>query len=185
MEKRVGTKKETLVRASNRSITAKDSKDIKTITEEIAFGDFIVKEFGSSIDIYTNDFPGVHATQSELKTLSDNEMISNVIINVDQQMMARQHLWLKGRQDPSLCQTMPFRRFQSQSFVQIPHDGATHWLAIRAFNSKLSEIMLMESLFKRKVFIYENSKKRKSKLKSQVYSNKQTKCNIIYKLHIT
>ena len=82
MEKRVGTKKETLVRASNRSITAKDSKDIKTITEEIVFDDFIVKEFGSSIDIYTNDFPGVHATQSKLKSLSDNEMISNVIINV-------------------------------------------------------------------------------------------------------
>ena len=68
------------------------------------FDALIVEECGSSIDIYTNDFLSVHVKQS--KSLSDNEMISDVIINVAQQMMARQHFWLKGRQDPLLGQTV-------------------------------------------------------------------------------
>ena len=96
MGKRVRTKKETLVRASKINITAKDLKDVKTITEEIVLGDLIVKECGSSKEIYTNDFPDVHVAQSELKSLLDNEMTSDVIINVAQQMMVKQHPWLEG-----------------------------------------------------------------------------------------
>ena len=96
MGKRVRTKKETLVRASKINITAKDLKDVKTVTEEIVLSDLIVKECGSSNEIYTNDFPGAHVRQNELKSLSDNEMTSDVIINVAQQMMAKHHPWLKG-----------------------------------------------------------------------------------------
>ena len=82
LAKRVRIKKETLVRASNINITAKDLKDVKKITEEILFDDLIFEECGSGNEIYANDFPSVHITQSELKSLSDNEMISDVVINV-------------------------------------------------------------------------------------------------------
>ena len=112
LAKRVGIKKETLVRASNINITAKNSKDVKKITEDIVFDDLIVEECGSGNEIYANDFPSLHITQSELKSLSNNEMISDVVINVAQKMMAKWHPCLKGLQDPILGQTMSFRRFQ-------------------------------------------------------------------------
>ena len=105
MGKRVGIKKETLVRASNINITDKDSKDVKKITEEIVFDDLIVEKCGSSNEIHANDFTSVHITQSELKSLSDNEMISDVVINVAQKMMTKRHPWLKGLQDLILGQT--------------------------------------------------------------------------------
>ena len=54
--------------------------------------------------------------QSELKSFSDNEMISDVAIDVAQKMMEKQHPRLKGLQDPILGQTMSFRHFQSQPF---------------------------------------------------------------------
>ena len=82
---RAGSKKETLVRASNVNITTKDSKDVKIIeeiTEEIVFDDLIAEKCGSNNEKDTNDFPDVHVTERELRSLSDNEMISNVIINV-------------------------------------------------------------------------------------------------------
>ena len=63
LAKRVGIKKETLVRASNINITAKNSKDVKKITEEILFDDLIVEECVSGNEIYANDFPSVHITQ--------------------------------------------------------------------------------------------------------------------------
>ena len=72
---RAGSKKETLVRASNVKI-------IEEITEEIVFDDLIVEKCGSNNEKYTNDFPNVHVTERELKSLLDNEMVSNVIINV-------------------------------------------------------------------------------------------------------
>ena len=173
MGKRVGIKKETLVRASNIKITAKDSKDVKNITEEIVFDDLIVEKCGSSNAIYANDFPSAHITQSELKSLSDNEMISDVVINVAQKMMANRHPWLKGLQDPILGQTMSFRRFQSQPFVQILYDGVAHWVAISTFNCKPGEIILMDSLFKGRVSVHikkqicfiMNSKEREIRIK--------------------
>ena len=61
-------------------------------------------------------------------------------------MMAKRYPWLKGLQDPILDQTMSFRRFQLQPFVQILHNGVTHWVAISTFNCKPGEIMLMDSL---------------------------------------
>ena len=94
MGKRVGINKETLVRASNINVTAKDLKDVKKITEEIVFDDLIVEECGSGNEIYA--IPSVHITQSELKSLSDNEMIFDVVINVAQKMMAKRYPWLKG-----------------------------------------------------------------------------------------
>ena len=133
----------------------------------------IVEESGSGNEIYANDFPSVHITQSELKSLSDNEMISDVVINVAQKMMAKRHPCLKGLQDPILGQTMSFRRFQSQTFVQIFHDGVAHWVAISTFNFKPGEIMLMDSLFKGRVSVHikkqicfiMNSKEREIKIK--------------------
>ena len=173
LAKRVGIKKETLVRASNINITAKDSKDVKKITEEIVFDDLIVDECRSVKEIYANDFPNVHITQSELKSLSDNEMVSDVVIDVAQKMMAKRHPWLKGLQDPILDQTMSFRHFQSQPFVQILHNGVAHWVAISTFNCKPGEIMLMYSLFKGRVSVHikkqicfiMNSKEREIKIK--------------------
>ena len=168
MAKRLGIKKEALVRALNINITAKDSKDVKKITEEIVFDDLIVEKCGSSNEIYSNDFPSVHFTQSELKSLSDNEMISDVVIN-----MAKGHPWLKGLQDPILGQTMSFRRFQSQPFVQILHDGVAHWVAISTFNCKPGNIMSMDNLFKgrisvhikKQIYFIMNSKEREIKIK--------------------
>ena len=46
------------------------------------FDDLIVEKCGSNNEKYTNDFPNVHVTERELKSLLDNEMVSNVIINV-------------------------------------------------------------------------------------------------------
>ena len=173
LAKRVGIKKKTLVRTSNINITAKDSKDVKKITEEIVFDDLIVEECGSGNEIYANDFPSVHITQSELKSLSDNEMISDVVIDVAQKMMAKRHPWLKGLLDPILGQTKSFRRFQLQPFAQILHDGVTHWVVISTFNCKPGEIMLMNSLFKGRVSVHikkqicfiMNSKEREIKIK--------------------
>ena len=51
-------------------ILTKDSKDAKTITEEIVFDHLIVEECRSSNEIYINDFLSVHVTQSELKSLT-------------------------------------------------------------------------------------------------------------------
>ena len=173
MAKRVGIKKETLVRALNINITAKDSKHVKKITEQIVFDDLIVEKCGSSNEIYANDFPSVHFTQSELKSLSDNEMISDVVINVAQKMMAKGHPWLKGLQDPILGQTMSFRRFQSQPCVQILRDDVAHWVAISTFNFKSGKIMLIDNLFKGRVSVHikkqicfiMNSKEREIKIK--------------------
>ena len=110
MGKRVGIKKETLVRASYINITAKDPKNVKKITEEIVFDNLIVEKCGSSNEIYANDFPSVHIIQSELKSLSDNEMISDVVINVAQKMMAKRHRWLNY-----VFQTFPIVTFCSNS----------------------------------------------------------------------
>ena len=173
LAKRVGIKKKTLVRTSNINITAKDSKDVKKITEEIVFDDLIVEECGSGNEIYANDFPSVYITQSELKSLSDNEMISDVVIDVAQKMMAKRHPWLKGLLDPILGQTKSFKRFQLQPFVQILHDGVAHWVVISTFNCKPGEIMLMNSLFKGRVSVHikkqicfiMNSKEREIKIK--------------------
>ena len=92
MRQSLGIKKKTLVRASNINTTAKDPKDVKKITKEIVFDDLTVEERGSSNEIYTNDFSNVHVTQNELRSLSDNEMIPDVAINMAQQMMVRWHL---------------------------------------------------------------------------------------------
>ena len=137
------------------------------------FDDLIVEECGSGNEIYANDFPSLHITQSELKSLLDNEMISDVVINVAEKMMAKQHPWLKGLQDPILGQTMSFRQFQSQPFVQILHNGVAHRVAISTFNCKPGEIMLMDSLFKGRVSVHikkqicfiMNSKEREIKIK--------------------
>ena len=52
------------------------------------FDDLTVEECGSSNEIDANHFPSIHITQSELKSLSDNEMIYDVVINVAQKMIA-------------------------------------------------------------------------------------------------
>ena len=111
--------------------------------------------------------------QSELKSFSDNEMISDVAIDVAQKMMEKQPPRLKGLQDPILGQTMSFRHFQSQPFGQILHDGVAHWVVISTLNCKSGEIMLMNSLFKGRVSVHikkqicfiTNSKEREIKIK--------------------
>ena len=62
-------------------------------------------------------------------------------------MMVRHYSWLKGLQYPILGQTMPFRHFQYQPFVQILPAGVAHWVAI-TFNCKPCEITLLDTLFK-------------------------------------
>lgn len=57
--------------------------------------DSIVQECESSNGIYANAY-----YTKWIKSLSDNEMISDVVINVTQKMMARWHPWLKSLEDP-------------------------------------------------------------------------------------
>ena len=101
-------------------------KDVKKITEEVTFDNLIVEDCGSIDEIDANNFPSIHIMHSELRSLSDNEMIPDVVINMAQKMMGMQHHWLKSLQDPILGKTMSFRHFQLQPFVQILHDGVAH-----------------------------------------------------------
>ena len=88
-------------------------------------------------------------------------------------MMVRGHPRLKGLEDPIVGQTMNFRRFQLQPFVQILHDRVAHWVGISTFNCKPGEIMLMDSLFKgrgsvdikKQICFIMNSKERGIKIK--------------------
>ena len=63
-------------------------------------------------------------------------MICDVIINVTQQMMAKQHPWLQGLQYSILGQTMSFSLFQ----LKLLHNGVAHWVVISTFKCKPREI---------------------------------------------
>ena len=73
--------------------------------------------------MHANDFPSVYITQSELKSLSDNEMISDVVINVAQKMMTKRHPLAKSSPRSNTWPNYVFWTLPIATFTMVSHIG--------------------------------------------------------------
>lgn len=84
---------------------------------------------------------------SDLKTISENEMLTDNVIFVMQKMMSAEYSNVNGFQDPILGQTRTFSIMKSMPFVQVLHDGRLHWIAVSTYNCPPGTIKVFDSNF--------------------------------------
>ena len=75
----------------------------------------------------------------DLKSISDQRMLSDNVIHVIQQMIAEQNNVKSGLQDPILGQTLRFAIYRTTPFVQVLHDDGCHWVSIIRLTAKLGK----------------------------------------------
>ena len=80
---------------------------------------------------------------SDLKTISDSQMLTGNVINLLQKMLKQVFVDAMGLQDPVRGQNLSYDVYQNRPFVQIIHNGRYHWLAL----SKEGEIHVLDSKF--------------------------------------
>ena len=101
-------------------------------------------------------------TYGDLKLISNNQMLTDSIINAAQNTIHLQHPSIAGLQDTLLGQSFRskdgkdqesfyFKELPDQPFVQVLHDGSIHWLAISTINCLPGEVFILDSMFRRKI----------------------------------
>ena len=85
--------------------------------------------------------------KTDLKRISENEMLNDTIIHVFQGIMQKQHPEINGLQDPILGQTLSFSIYRNKRFVQVLHDGRLHWICISTYHCEPGEVFYFDSLF--------------------------------------
>ena len=89
-------------------------------------------------------------SEADLKDIQNNKMINDVI-HIAQKILKNQFQHANGLQDPTLGQNMSFSVMKNTPFVQILHNGKSHWVAISTYNCNDGEVHLMDSFFSGKI----------------------------------
>ncbi|XP_065648764.1 uncharacterized protein LOC136078033 isoform X2 [Hydra vulgaris] len=165
--KRVGEKKEKLLAASKIEVTFKPEK--KHVETEVINNNLLdyenLLEFKDECIVCSDDeYTGsdentntdkknskISLCQNDLSDISNNGWLSDNVINMFQNMMKIQFKDINGLQDTILGQTLAFNTYNNIPFVQVLHDGHSHWVAISTYRCKPGEVFLMDSLFHGKV----------------------------------
>ena len=88
----------------------------------------------------------------DIKALSTAVFLSDNVINSAQESLRKEYGAGKGLQNVNLGQTLMFRdnhQSDSETFVQILHDGSCHWLAVTNLGCSADEVVIMDSLPRR------------------------------------
>ena len=83
---------------------------------------------------------------SEVDIIKNNEMLTDLSINVAQKLLKHQFKLEEGFQDTILGQKLMFSE-ESGKFVQILHNGCYHWVMVTNFNCGENEVDYYDSLF--------------------------------------
>jgi len=160
IKKRVGEKKEKVQAAANivildTTIKPKNSKKREEeVTEEIVFDDLANIVISSDEECDDQVAPTERFVETSLRSLlntgdllsiSNQQMLSDNVINVLQKMLKRQYHNTSGLQDTVLGQTLSFDVIQNKPFVQILHNGNAHWLAISTFHCEPGHVNILDS----------------------------------------
>ncbi len=166
--KRVGEQNEKNLKASKlKVLPQKFDNENSTLTEECVlnddskfggdtFEDVVHQEIliSSDDDIeegQSNAILRQHLNKSDLKSLSDNEMLNDTLIHVFQSMIRGQYSDIDGLQDPVLDTKLSFEIYKNRPFIKILHNGNSHWVAVSAYDCGPNEIFYMDSLFHGKI----------------------------------
>ena len=79
---------------------------------------------------------------ADLQDISAKQMLSDNMILTAQKMIKN----VCGLQDPVLGQNYSFK-VVNESFIQVLHDGALHWLTISTFKCAKDEVCVLDSMF--------------------------------------
>ena len=150
---RLGSHKEKMTKASNIKVNDK-SKEKNVINEEQTScyvsgeQEFVEQIFISSDDSIEEEAVSTgqdFALQSDISSLKHNRMLSDVVINLFQRMLKKQHPNVRGLQDTLLGNNLQFDVIKT-SFVQILYTGSHHWIAISTLGCNKGEVYLLDSL---------------------------------------
>ena len=157
LSKRVGERNNILTKASEIDVAVKER--VKTVETEVITDGLDYNNLcsfrGNSIVISSGESEAeefqipfnVNISDEDLEDLRSNEMLSDNVINLFQNMIKRKFKDANGLQDTVLGQTLQFDVQRNKPFVQILHDGRFHWVAISSYGCQEGEIFLMDSLF--------------------------------------
>ena len=84
---------------------------------------------------------------SDLKVISDSQMLTDNVINLLQKMLKQVFVDAIGLQDPVRGQNLSYDVYQNRPFVQVIHDGRYHWLALSTYRCKEGEIYVLDRKF--------------------------------------
>ncbi|XP_047145632.2 uncharacterized protein LOC124818650 [Hydra vulgaris] len=168
--KRVGEKKEKLLAASKIEVTFKPEKkpvETEVINDNLLDYKNLLEFKDKQIIVYSDDeYTGtdestntgkkncssnISLCQNDLSDISNNGWLSDNVMNIFQSMMKIQFKDINGLQDTILGQNLAFNTYSNIPFVQVLHDGHSHWVAISTYRCKPGEVFLMDSLFHGKV----------------------------------
>ena len=91
--------------------------------------------------------PGEKLSFSDLKTISNSQMLTNNVVNLLQKMLKQVFGDAMGLQDPVRVRNLSCDVYQNRPFVQVIHNGRYHWLALSTYGCKEGEIYLLDSKF--------------------------------------
>nr|XP_047133813.1 uncharacterized protein LOC124811932 [Hydra vulgaris] len=101
--------------------------------------------FGNEGQIFTQNCDILLTSKlsaADLQDISANHMLSDNVIHTVQKMIRN----VCGLQDPVLGQNYSFK-VVNESFIQVLHDGAIHWVTISTFGCAKDEVCVLDSMF--------------------------------------
>ena len=84
---------------------------------------------------------------SDLKTISDSQMLTDNVINLLQKMLKQVFVDAMLLQDLVRGQNLSYDVYQNRPFVQITHNRHYHWLTLSRYGCKEGEICVLDSKF--------------------------------------
>ena len=80
-------------------------------------------------------------------SVSDNQMLTDNVINLLQKMLKQVFVDAMGLQDPVRDQNLSYDVYQNRPFVQVIHNRRYHWSALSTYGCKEREMYVLDSEF--------------------------------------
>ena len=91
--------------------------------------------------------PRADLSDDDLKKISDEQMLTDNVINVLQKRLKRNFTDAMGLQDTLLVQSLTCNVYQNKPFVQDIHNGRYHWLFLSTYGCQHDEIFVLDNKF--------------------------------------
>ena len=91
--------------------------------------------------------PREKLSYSDLKTISDCQMLTDNVINLLQKMLKQVFVDAMGFQDPVRSQNLSYDVYQNRPFVQVILNGRYHCLALSTYGCKEGVIYVLDNKF--------------------------------------